>query len=99
MDVAIDEQWIDPLVAFLKESTTATGERETSVVLGQGVTTYEHVARTPSQPIVQGYEYPPLPSVVQVEKMHISGIELTMWCSLKLGSDCVRFLPSYVKAA
>ena len=45
----------------------------------------------------EDYEVPPLPSVVQVDAMHISQICLTLWCALKLKS--VHFLPSYVRAA
>jgi len=88
IDLTIDDGWLDPFVTWCRQVTQTSR--------GRGMP-FAQVSRYAGKSVLEGYEPPPLPSVVQVESLHISPLCLTAWCALKLKS--VSFLPPYLHKA
>lgn len=89
LDITVDDGWLDPLVGFMSQAC-AKNAREAGASCAD-------IAATAGQPIVESYQLPPLPPVVQVDSLHISAVQITTWCNVKLSS--VGFLPAYVRTA
>lgn len=87
LDISIDDGWVEALVGFVRQCRSGkdTGAR------------LEAMLKTAGHSAALGYSPPPLPSVVQVEKLHVDAIKFTLWCRLKLRS--CGFLPAYLRDA
>lgn len=82
----MDDEWVDSFAKFWNDAFP--DDKNSGVSFSQ-------VKATAGRAIVEQYDPPPLPSIVQVDLMEISSVNISMWCSLKLRS--VRFLPAYVR--
>ena len=92
VDFTVDDDWLGPLAAFVQDSTVDAPARR-----AQDGLRVADVIRTAGKPVTEEYRPPAVPSVVQVDAMQISAVNLTVWCNLKLES--VHFLPGYVRTA
>eukprot|EP00929_Paragymnodinium_shiwhaense_P071376 TRINITY_DN36299_c0_g1_i1.p1 TRINITY_DN36299_c0_g1~~TRINITY_DN36299_c0_g1_i1.p1 ORF type:complete len:2567 (+),score=549.68 TRINITY_DN36299_c0_g1_i1:191-7891(+) len=90
LDLTIDDGWLEPLVRWHRDATNLPGSMNRGKALSE-------IQRTAGRSVLEGYSAPELPSIVQVDSMEIGGVNLTVWCALKLKT--VRFLPRYVRAA
>lgn len=88
-DMTIDDGWLEPLVAWI-------GQCRSSDASTRGLA-YAKLVRMAGKSVLDQYEVPDLPSVVQIDAMHIMPLNVTMWCLLKLRS--VQFLPQHVQTA
>jgi len=89
LDVSVDEGWFVPLMQILEELGGDAAE-------GLGIP-YQEVTMTAGRPFVEGYTLPPMPSVLQIEALRISALDLKIWCSLPI--RCLDFLPAWVRTA
>lgn len=85
LDVTIDSGWLDPLMNWLELAFLPQDSGPSTVAASLG------------RPITEAYAPPPLPSVVQVEALEISSVDLTVWCDLQLCS--IGSLKPYIRAA
>merc|ERR1712137_1198700 len=89
IDITIDDKWLDPLVHFVSVVQGGNSGRR-----GIG---FDHIVRMAGRSIVEFYDPPVLPSIIQVDNFQISMIAFTVWCSLNVRS--VRFMPRYIRTA
>eukprot|EP00927_Polykrikos_kofoidii_P006296 TRINITY_DN12557_c1_g2_i1.p1 TRINITY_DN12557_c1_g2~~TRINITY_DN12557_c1_g2_i1.p1 ORF type:complete len:1299 (-),score=168.54 TRINITY_DN12557_c1_g2_i1:149-3949(-) len=94
VDVTIDDGWIEPLENLVRKCLSECRSRNGR---GRKSLRLAHVLTTSGRPISTEYRPPLVPAVVQIEKMHIAAVRLTVWCSLGLKS--VRFLPGFARTA
>eukprot|EP00931_Biecheleriopsis_adriatica_P043306 TRINITY_DN24759_c0_g1_i1.p1 TRINITY_DN24759_c0_g1~~TRINITY_DN24759_c0_g1_i1.p1 ORF type:complete len:2476 (+),score=500.29 TRINITY_DN24759_c0_g1_i1:515-7429(+) len=89
LDITIDHDWLDPLLSWADRAVP-----QESLDLGVGI---QQVAKTAGKPVTaEGYRAPSLPQVLATERVKLSEVDLTVWCSLPLSS--LDFLPSYARA-
>jgi hypothetical protein len=82
LEFTVDAGWLDPLTFFLAQSFPEV----------DGGTPYAQVDASAYRAITDGFEVPPLPTVLQVDKLTLSQISILAWCTLKLSS--LSFLPT-----
>mmetsp|Transcript_61203 Transcript_61203/g.197864 ORF Transcript_61203/g.197864 Transcript_61203/m.197864 type:complete len:2568 (-) Transcript_61203:194-7897(-) len=88
LDFSIDDGWVEAVTSFARQCRSGSGNQGMSLA---------SIERTAGSSIVMDFSPPPLPSVVQVEQLHVDTIKLNLWCALKLRS--CGFLPSYIRDA
>eukprot|EP00930_Biecheleria_cincta_P034350 TRINITY_DN23752_c0_g1_i1.p1 TRINITY_DN23752_c0_g1~~TRINITY_DN23752_c0_g1_i1.p1 ORF type:complete len:2456 (+),score=487.41 TRINITY_DN23752_c0_g1_i1:313-7368(+) len=89
LDLTIDDGWLDPFLSWLAQLREAW--------TGRNGIRYAAIAESAGRSILQGYDPPNLPAVIQVDCFKISEVNLTAWCALKLRT--VRFLPQFLRTA
>lgn len=90
LDVTIDDKWLGPVLHWIALATAVQGGTG-------GAVSFEELQRHAGKHINVDYSPPPLPSVVQMDHLHIAPVLMTMWCAFKLKT--VQFLPQYVRTA
>jgi hypothetical protein len=86
VDVTLDDIEVDASDALLQFITGFSAACRTE--------TKDH-ATLEAQPLVDTFEVPPVPSIVQVDNLKINAVGLHLWCKLALAN--VRFLPQALK--
>eukprot|EP00439_Symbiodinium_sp_Y106_P013303 s6664_g1.t3 len=89
IDLTIDDAWLDPLQSWADQLRSGASLR-------RGFR-FADISSIAGQSVLEGYEPPPLPAVIQVDNFFISKVDLTVWCALKLRT--VRFLPQWIRTA
>ncbi|CAE7667524.1 unnamed protein product, partial [Symbiodinium sp. CCMP2456] len=87
IDLTIDDAWLDPLQSWADQLRSGASLR-------RGFR-FADISSVAGQSVLEGYEPPPLPAVIQVDNFFISKVDLTVWCALKLRT--VRFLPQWIR--
>ncbi|OLQ14244.1 putative vacuolar protein sorting-associated protein 13A [Symbiodinium microadriaticum] len=95
IDLTIDDAWLDPLQAGCSNKQSDS-ETLLAVACDAGFR-FADISSVAGQSVLEGYEPPPLPAVIQVDNFFISKVDLTVWCALKLRT--VRFLPQWIRTA
>eukprot|EP00927_Polykrikos_kofoidii_P012211 TRINITY_DN1524_c1_g2_i1.p1 TRINITY_DN1524_c1_g2~~TRINITY_DN1524_c1_g2_i1.p1 ORF type:complete len:2559 (+),score=521.14 TRINITY_DN1524_c1_g2_i1:670-7677(+) len=90
VDITIDDGWLDPLVQWLKQT------RQQDSLANRGLR-YQEIIETAGHSILEGYTAPQLPSIVQVDMLHIGDVNITVWANVKLKT--IRFVPQYIRTA
>jgi len=88
-DFTVDDEWLEQLQAFAAQAQSMSG-LEQSRHSGRIGLSVPHIQQMSGSSILKGYKVPPLPSVIQIESLSISTIDLTVWCSMALRS--INFL-------
>eukprot|EP00927_Polykrikos_kofoidii_P048702 TRINITY_DN42929_c0_g1_i1.p1 TRINITY_DN42929_c0_g1~~TRINITY_DN42929_c0_g1_i1.p1 ORF type:complete len:2522 (-),score=443.44 TRINITY_DN42929_c0_g1_i1:439-8004(-) len=86
LDIVLDDEWIQNVQQFFKDTSDD--------VYGGGGLRLKTVLETAGVPIEHSFTPPPVPRVVQLDTVKISGVEVQLWAMVSLAS--VHFLPPFI---
>lgn len=76
LDFVVDDEWVDCVQAFMREAMQ--GDESTFGL------SLQHIRDVAGVSILEGYQMPALPFLVQVDSLSISEVRWVMWAALRL---------------